>query len=75
MMINVDINKAYSFLNKISHMRLQGFLDHSYGEYKSAPKDKFENILNKNFSKVIEIPGVYGADVTKNTLKKIILQS
>lgn len=70
-MINVDINKAYSFLkNKISHMRLQGFLDHSYGEYKSTPKDKFENILNKNFSKVIEIPGVNGADVTKHTFKK-----
>jgi hypothetical protein len=50
-------------------MRIQGFLDHSYGEYKETPRLVFEKILRKNFSKIQKIDGISGADVTKKTFK------
>jgi ubiquinone/menaquinone biosynthesis C-methylase UbiE len=66
-MKNVDINFAFNFLkNKIHPLRLQGFLDHSYGEYKLTSKKYLLKILKKNFSRVQELQGVKGADVTKN---------
>jgi ubiquinone/menaquinone biosynthesis C-methylase UbiE len=69
-MADVDIKHAFQLLNKkISHLRLQGFLDHSYGEYKSTNKKFFQKILKRNFSFINEIKGVKGADVTKFTFK------
>jgi len=67
----ININYTFSLLNnKISPLRLQGLLDHSYGEYKSTDKLVFEKILKNNFSKVIPIKGILGADVTKKTFFK-----
>jgi ubiquinone/menaquinone biosynthesis C-methylase UbiE len=69
-MANVDINYSYGLLkNKISPMRIQGFLDHSYGEYKETTRFLFEKILKNNFCKIEKIPGITGADVTKETFK------
>ena len=67
-MASVDMALPFNMLNnKISPMRLQGLLDHSYGEYKSTNRKKFEVMLKKNFSKIIKIDGVNGADVTPKT--------
>lgn len=69
-MSDINIDYAYELLkNKISAMRLQGFLDHSYGEYKETKRSSFEKILNQNFSKIEKISGINGADVTKETFK------
>lgn len=69
-MIDVNIKYAFKTLgNMVSPLRLQGILDHSYGEYKSTSRKYFEKILKKNFSKIKKIPGVYGADVTPETFK------
>ena len=51
-MSTVDMNTPFNMMNnKISPMRLQGFLDHSYGEYKSTDRSKFEKMLKKIFLK------------------------
>ena len=69
-MFNVDINHAYNLLkNKISPMRIQGMLDHCYGEYKQTDRILFEKMLKKNFSKLEKISGINGADVTRETFK------
>jgi ubiquinone/menaquinone biosynthesis C-methylase UbiE len=69
-MADLDIKYAFKLLNKkISHLRLQGFLDHSYGEYKSTNKKFLEGLLKKHFSFIKEIKGVSGADVTRFTFK------
>lgn len=69
-MNTTDIKYVYSKLeNQISHLRLQGLLDHSYGEYKSISRKPFEKILKKYFSKIERVKGVPGADVTVNTFK------
>lgn len=67
-MSTVDMNLPFNMMNnKISPMRLQGLLDHSYGEYKSTAKVKFEKMLKKNFKKISKINGINGADVTQYT--------
>lgn len=69
-MSSIDISYAYSLLkDKISPMRIQGFLDHSYGEYKETPRLAFEKMLKNNFSKIKKISGISGADVTRETFK------
>jgi ubiquinone/menaquinone biosynthesis C-methylase UbiE len=69
-MADVDINYAYNLLkDKISPMRIQGFLDHSYGEYKETSRLLFEKILKNNFSQIQKISGISGADVTRETFK------
>jgi ubiquinone/menaquinone biosynthesis C-methylase UbiE len=66
-MKNINIKYAFNFLkNKIHPLRLQGFLDHSYGEYKLTSKEFLLKVLKKNFSSVQELQGIKGADVTKN---------
>ena len=56
--------------NNISPLRIQGILDHSYGEYIETSRIKFEKILIKYFRKIEKIDGIYGADVTVKTFKK-----
>jgi ubiquinone/menaquinone biosynthesis C-methylase UbiE len=69
-MTNIDLDYSYSLLKgKISPMRIQGFLDHSYGEYKETSRTGFEKMLKNNFSKVKKISGISGADVTRETFK------
>lgn len=67
-MNSVDMKHVFKKLNPlISPLRLQGILDHSYGEYKSISRDSFEQMLKRSFSKVERVKGVPGADVTKET--------
>ena len=45
---DVKIEYVFNYLkNKISPLRLQGFLDHSYGEYQETKREDFE----KNWKK------------------------
>ena len=66
-----DIKKIYNSLdNKISPLRLQGILDHSFGEYQQTDRKIFEKILKKNFKKIKRIRGIEGADCTPELYKK-----
>ncbi len=70
-MRNIDIKEVFLRLkNNISPLRIQGILDHSYGEYIETSRIKFEKILIKYFRKIEKIDGIYGADVTVKTFKK-----
>lgn len=65
-----DIKKIYNFLdNKISPLRLQGILDHSFGEYQQTDRKAFETILKKNFRVIKRIKGIKGADCTPELYK------
>jgi len=67
---DVDIKYVYNHLkNKISPLRLQGFLDHSYGEYQETTRLDFEKMLKKNFSKIYRVAGIPGADCTPEVYK------
>lgn len=69
-MIDVKIDYAFKTLNnKISPLRLQGYLDHSYGEYKSTNRKEFEKMLKANFRIIKKIDGISGADVTVKTFE------
>ena len=47
---NIPIEVTENFLKeKINPLRVQGFLDHCYGEYKEISRPKFEKILKKKF--------------------------
>ena len=67
-MNSVDIKNVFNKLNtSISPLRLQGILDHSYGEYKAVSRKSFEKTLKSSFSKIKKVNGIPGADVTQNT--------
>jgi len=67
-MNTMDIKLVFMKLkNQISPLRLQGFLDHSYGEYKSTSRKSFEKLLRNSFTKIMKVDGIPGADVTKKT--------
>lgn len=50
-------------------MRIQGFLDHSYAQYKETKRVVLEKILMKNFSNIKKVVGINGADITKEKFK------
>ena len=67
-MSKVNIEDVFEKLNSsISPLRLQGILDHSYGEYKTISRKSFERILKKSFSVIKKVDGIPGADVTQKT--------
>ena len=67
-MNSVHIKDVFNKLNNsISPLRLQGLLDHSYGEYKTITRKSFEKILKKSFSTIKKVDGIAGADVTPKT--------
>ena len=67
-MNRVNIEDVFEKLNSsISPLRLQGILDHSYGEYKTISRKSFEKILKKSFSVIKKVDGIPGADVTQKT--------
>ena len=67
-MSKVNIEDVFEKLNSsISPLRLQGILDHSYGEYKTISRKSFEKILKKSFSVIKKVDGIPGADVTQKT--------
>ena len=70
-MKDVEINFVEEFLKrKINPLRLQGFLDHCYGELQPITRNDFEKYLNKKFSVVRRVHGIKGADVTPEIYKK-----
>lgn len=63
---DVSIGELFErYHSKICSMRLQGLLDHGYGEYQETPRQVFESWLQKNFSTFDRVPGVAGLDVTE----------
>jgi len=67
---NIPIELTARYLeNKINPLRLQGFLDHCYGEYKEVSRKKFELILKKYFKKISRVSGIPGLDVTPEVYK------
>ena len=68
---DVDINYVFDYLStKISPLRLQGFLDHSYGEYQETKRSDFEKMLKRYFRSFRRVKGVLGADCTPEIYKK-----
>ena len=47
--------------------RVQGLLDHCYGEYFLTNRDMFESLLAK-YGEFQKVPGISGADVTKESM-------
>jgi ubiquinone/menaquinone biosynthesis C-methylase UbiE len=69
-MNNIDISYVESFLkNKINPLRIQGLLDHSYGELQPITRKDFEKYLKTKFKTIKRVPGIPGADVTPEIYK------
>jgi SAM-dependent methyltransferase len=52
------------FGDSISPLRLQGVVDHMYGEYQETDRTDFETWCRPLFSRIERVPGVAGLDVT-----------
>jgi ubiquinone/menaquinone biosynthesis C-methylase UbiE len=50
--------------DKISPYRLQGIVDHMYGEYQLTSRPQFESWCQGLFTRIERVPGVAGHDVT-----------
>lgn len=48
----------------VSPLRLQGVVDHMYGEYQQTRREDFEDWSSSIFSRIERIPGIAGLDVT-----------
>ena len=57
-------NMLNQFSDKLSPLRMQGIVDHMYGEYQQITREKFETVCNQLFSKLVPVPGIDGLDVT-----------
>tara|TARA_Y100000294_G_C8488079_1_gene309626 strand:- start:381 stop:662 length:282 start_codon:yes stop_codon:yes gene_type:complete len=57
------------FSEKIISLRLQGLLDHSYGEYQQTNRTDLERWLSNSFSEIQRVPGIKGLDVTEEVFK------
>lgn len=57
-------NMLDQFSNKLSPLRMQGIVDHMYGEYQQIAREDFEGVCSKLFSKIVPVPGINGLDVT-----------
>tara|TARA_Y100000310_G_C20661500_1_gene805048 strand:- start:524 stop:1615 length:1092 start_codon:yes stop_codon:yes gene_type:complete len=63
---DVTVDELFNRFNKkISSLRLQGLLDHSYGEYQQTERHDLERWLTKHFSDVKRVTGIKGLDVTE----------
>ena len=49
----------------INPLRLQGLLDHGYGEYQQTDRKELEELLEDHFGEIIRVPGIEGLDVTE----------
>jgi SAM-dependent methyltransferase len=54
----------HRFEDIISPLRLQGIVDHMYGEYQETDRDTFEGWCAPLFSRLQRVPGIAGLDVT-----------
>jgi len=52
------------FGESMSPLRMQGIVDHMYGEYQETAREVFEGWCKNIFSKIERVPGVPGLDVT-----------
>lgn len=50
--------------DKVSPYRLQGIVDHMYGEYQLTGRDEFEDWCRELFVRIERVPGIAGHDVT-----------
>ena len=57
-------NMMEKFKGKLSILRMQGIVDHMYGEYQQTSRESFENICKPLFKKIVRVPGIEGLDVT-----------
>jgi SAM-dependent methyltransferase len=48
----------------MSPLRLQGIVDHMYGEYQETSREEFERWGEEVFTRLTRVPGVAGLDVT-----------
>lgn len=62
-----DYAKNY-FEQFLDPLKVQGMMDHCYGEYFLTSRDKLISILENYSSKILKIPGVEGLDVTPAAL-------
>lgn len=53
----------------ISPLRLQGVVDHMYGEYQQTEREVFEKWCSGIFTRVERVPGIAGLDVTPELYK------
>jgi len=60
------------FNGKIHPLRLQGMLDHSYGEYQQTSRSDCERWLSNCFTSIQRVSGVTGLDVTPELYKNDI---
>jgi|TARA_B110000259_G_scaffold38418_1_gene43763 ubiquinone/menaquinone biosynthesis C-methylase UbiE len=62
---DIPMNKIIeTFGSKISPLRLQGIVDHMYGEYQETDRTVFEEWCEGVFSKIDPVAGIAGLDVT-----------
>ncbi|MEC9332037.1 MAG: class I SAM-dependent methyltransferase [Verrucomicrobiota bacterium] len=52
------------FGSRMSPLRLQGIVDHMYGEYQETDRSEFESWCEGQFSKIQRVPGIAGLDIT-----------
>jgi SAM-dependent methyltransferase len=52
------------FAKVISPLRLQGIVDHMYGEYQETEREEFEAWCGSLFRRIERVPGIAGLDVT-----------
>jgi len=62
---DVPLAKMIEIFGKsINPLRLQGIVDHMYGEYQETARETFEEWCKPLFRQIRRIPGVPGLDVT-----------
>ena len=57
------------FGESLSPLRMQGIVDHMYGEYQETGREEFEGWCEDIFSSIERVPGVPGLDVTPEIYK------
>ena len=57
-------NILEKLVHVISPLRLQGIVDHMYGEYQQTDREEFEGWSRKLFGEIRRVPGIAGLDVT-----------
>ena len=68
---DIPVSLLYeTFEGKISPLRLQGLLDHGYGEYQQTSREDLESWLGNEFEVVTRVPGIDGLDVTEEIFEK-----
>jgi ubiquinone/menaquinone biosynthesis C-methylase UbiE len=53
-----------TFSKHMSPLRLQGIVDHMYGEYQETDRAEFESWCEGMFSRIERVPGIAGLDIT-----------